>query len=188
MDSLPGDPFEATPHYADRLRAEFEPMAQTPDAELQAQLEHEASALLASLLVIEDSGGTRTSGEDEAEAGPDLQRLERKLDLVLELLSARLLDAGAPPERAVQLSAVGARWNVAGAVPSTGSAGIASIHVHRLLPRALRLPAEVLADEQGWLRLRFLGVGEGCRELLVRHVFQQHRRQLAGARRAQRAA
>ena len=57
-----------------------------------------------------------------------------------------------------------------------------------LLPRALRLPAEVLADEAGWLRLRFLDVDEACRELLVRHVFQQHRRRLAGARRAQKSA
>ena len=34
----------------------------------------------------------------------------------------------------------------------------------------------------GWLRLRFVEVGEGCREMLVRHVFQQHRRHLAGRR------
>lgn len=187
MDSIPGDPFDAHPHYADRLRAEFVPMPQTLDVEVHAQLEYEASALLSSLLAIEESTGVRAASEDELEAGPEFQRLERKLDLVLELLSSRLLDASAPPERSVQMSAAGARWVVDGEAPSPGSAGIASIYVHRLLPRALRLPAEVLRDDQGWLRLRFLDVGETCRELLVRHVFQQHRRHLAGARRARAA-
>jgi hypothetical protein len=185
MDDLPRDPFEALPHYAERLRAEFETMPNALDADTCGQLEHEASALLMSLLAIEESGASRSS-DDETEAGPEFQRLERKLDLLLELLSARLFEASAPPERNVQMSAAGARWAPGGPVPPPGSAGIVSIYVHRLLPRALRLPAEVLHDEAGWLRLRFLEVGEGCRELLVRHVFQQHRRHLAGARRAQR--
>ena len=188
MDARHTDPFDAHPHYADRLRAEFQPLPAAPDADTHAQLEQEASALLSSLLAIEENPGARAASEDEVEAGPELQRLERKLDLVLELLSARLLEGGAASERAVQMSADGARWAVVGDAPAPGSAGIASIYVHRLLPRALRLPAEVLHDERGWLRLRFLDVGEACRELLVRHVFQQHRRRLAGARRAQRAA
>lgn len=181
------DPFEAQPHFAERLRAHFEPVA-TLDADCRAQLEHEAGALLTTLLAIEESTAARTNTDDEAEAGPDLLRLERKLDLVLELLSARLLGADAPEERSVQMSAAGARWPVGPSAPrpAVGSRGIVSIHLHRLLPRALRLPAEVLPDAAGWLSLRFLDVGEVCRELLVRHVFQQHRRHLAGARRAQR--
>ncbi|WP_162850983.1 PilZ domain-containing protein [Panacagrimonas perspica] len=185
MDDLPRDPFDALPHYAERLRAEFEPLPHAPDADTCAQLEHEASALLMSLLAIEENAVAR-SGDDETESGPEFQRLERKLDLVLELLSARLFEASAPSERNVQMSAAGARWALGGSAPAPGSAGIVSIYVHRLLPRALRLPAEVLHDEAGWLRLRFLEVGEACRELLVRHVFQQHRRHLAGTRRAQR--
>lgn len=185
---MPGDPFDAHPHYVERLRAAFEPMPQAPDEDTRAQFEQEASLLLMSLLAIEENAVARNT-DDEAEVGPEFQRLERKLDLVLELLSARLLDGSAPAERPVQMSAAGARWLVNGeAAPSPGSAGIASIYVHRLLPRALRLPAEVLQDEAGWLRLRFLDVGEACRELLVRHVFQQHRRRVAGARRAQRVA
>lgn len=186
MDDMPRDPFEALPHYAERLRAEFEPLPHAPDEPGLASFEHEASALLMSLLAIEENAVAR-NGEDETEAGPEFQRLERKLDLVLELLSARLLETSAPSERLVQLSAAGARWAVSGPAPAPGSFGVASIYVHRLLPRALRLPAEVMPDEAGWLRLRFLDVGEACRELLVRHVFQQHRRQLAGARRAQRS-
>lgn len=180
------DPFEAHPHYADRLRADFEPRAIAPDEDTRGQLEHEATVLLMSLLAIEENAVARSSDE-EKEAGPEFARLERKLDLVLELLSMRMLDGHAPAERLVQLSAAGARWAVSGPVPPPGTQGIAAIYVHRLLPRALRLPAEVLADEPGWMTLRFLDLDEACEELLVRHVFQQHRRRLAGSRRAQRA-
>lgn len=181
------DPVDAHPHYVERLRAAFEPSETVLDADIRAQLGHEATALLTCLLAIEEVPAARASDEDK-EVALDVARLERKLDLVLELLSARLLDGHAPPEHSVQLSAAGARWSHAGTPVAPGTQGVAMLYVHRLLPRALRLPVEVLADEPGWLRLRFLDVGEACEDLLVRHVFQQHRRWLAGSRRALRAA
>lgn len=186
------DPFTGQPHYAERLRAAFEPLpAGRPDEATRAQYELEAVSLLASLLAIEEYAGVRNAsssgGDEEHEAGPEFLRLERKLDLVLELLSMKLLEGSAASERSVQMSATGVRWATP-EVPEPGTWGVVSVYVHRLLPRALRLPAEVLADEPGFLRLRFAEVGEGCREMLVRHVFQQHRRHLAGSRRALRAA
>lgn len=189
----PHDPFAGQPHYAERLRAAFEPLAAPPDEAARVQYEQDAVSLLASLLAVEEYAGVRntnTGGDEEHEAGPEFLRLERKLDLVLELLSMKLLEGSAAAERSVQMSASGVRWKLdpAGAAPAPGSWGVVSVYLHRLLPRALRLPAEVLADEPGWLRLRFVEVGEGCREMLVRHVFQQHRRHLAGARRGLRAA
>jgi hypothetical protein len=192
-DDQPNDPFAGQPHYAERLRASFDPLpGGRPDESARVQYEQEAASLLASLLAIEEYAGVRNAtsgGDEEHEAGPEFLRLERKLDLVLELLSTRLLEGGASPERSVQMSATGVRWATgdASSVPAPGSWGVANVYVHRLLPRALRLPAEVLADEPGWLRLRFVEVGEGCREMLVRHVFQQHRRHLAGARRGVRS-
>ncbi len=185
--------FAGQPHYAERLRASFEPLpgGLRPDEPARIQHEQEAVSLLASLLAIEEYAGVRnanSNGDEEHEAGPEFLRLERKLDLVLELLSMRLLEGGASPERSVQMSATGVRWATgdASTVSAPGTWGVANVYVHRLLPRALRLPAEVLADEPGWLRLRFIEVGEGCREMLVRHVFQQHRRHLAGSRRGVR--
>lgn len=191
------DPFANQPHYTERMRAAFEPLpgGGMPDAAARLQYEQDAVSLLASLLAVEEYAGVRNAsssgGDEEHEAGPEFLRLERKLDLVLELLSMKLLEGSAAAERSVQMSAGGVRWQMSSSdpVPAPGSWGVVSVYVHRLLPRALRLPAEVLADaEPGWLRLRFMEVGEGCREMLVRHVFQQHRRHLAGTRRALRAA
>lgn len=194
MDAHDDDPFADQPHYTERMRAAFEPLSGAPDAASRLQYEQDAVSLLASLLAVEEYAGVRNAsssgGDEEHEAGPEFLRLERKLDLVLELLSMKLLEGSPALERSVQMSASGVRWKKTASdpAPAPGSWGVASVYVHRLLPRALRLPAEVLADEPGWLRLRFMELGEGCREMLVRHVFQQHRRHLAGTRRGLRAA
>lgn len=175
------NPFEAHPHYAERLRAEFEELGGAPDEALRSQLDSEAKLMLGSLLAIEDSAAAKS--DEDKEAGPDLVRIERKLDLMLELLSMRQMDGQGAPECRVQLSAAGARWQLFGSVPAPGTQVIASIHVHRFLPRPLRLPAEVLATDPGWLCLLFTNLSEGCEELLARHVFQKHRRQLAMTKR-----
>lgn len=182
------EPLDALPHYVERLRADFEPLPAAPDTETSAQLQQEAVALLTSLLAIEEHPAAARSSDEDKESAVEFARLERKLDLVLELLSMRLLDGHAPPERSVQLSAAGARWPHSGPAVAPGTHGIATLYIHRLLPRALRLPVEVIADEPGWLRLQFTALGEACEDLLVRHVFQQHRRWLAGSRRGLRAA
>ena len=178
------DLFEGQPHYTERLRADAEVLALRPDAEQQARYEEEAVSLLSSLMALDEHSMTKS--EDEKDFSPELARLERKLDLVLELLSTQLMDAQAPGEVSVQLSARGARWATHGAVPAPGTLVLGSIYLHRMMPRPLRLPAEVIGDQAGWLQLRFLPLGEACDELLLRHVFQQHRRALAGHRRGRR--
>lgn len=166
------------------MRADFEVLRVPPDAALLDRLAAEAQAMLSSVLAIEDSAAAKS--DEDKDTGPDILRLERKIDLVLQLLSMNLMDGQTLPECQVQLSAAGARWETPAAVPSPGSWVMASIHVHRFLPRPLRLAAEVLSDQPGWVTLLFTHLGEGCEELLARHVFQQHRRQLAGARRTRR--
>lgn len=179
--SAPRDPFEGLPSYDERLCASFEPLATPPDALARAQLEAEASGLLHTLLALEEYNAPRS--EEECENAAEFQRLDRKLDLILELLSARLRDDQPSPERAVSVCAAGLRWQQSATPPAPGTIGMARVFLHRMLPRALCLPAEVIADQTGWLRLRYLTVGEECEERLLRHVFLQHRRRLAGTRR-----
>lgn len=178
------NPFDAHPHYAERLRADFEELHAAPELSMSSRLDDEAKLMLTSLLAIEDCASVKS--DEDKESAADLARVERKLDLMLELLSMRLMDGQSAPECQVQLSAAGARWQVNGSIPAPGAQVIASIYVHRFMPRPLRLPAEVVADQPGWLCLLFKDMSEGCEELLARHVFQQHRRQLAGARRMKR--
>lgn len=183
MDT-PADPlFDNQPHYSDRLRLAFEPLAQEPDTASRTILEAEARVLLTRLLALDESTAART--EEDKEPSPDLQRLERKLDLVLELLSLRLLDGQAAPERWVQLSASAACWESEDDQIHSGTFGVLCVHLHRLLPRPLRLPVRVSAVDMRRVQARFLPLDEECEELLLRYVFLQHRRDLAGLKRTQ---
>jgi hypothetical protein len=64
---------------------------------------------------------------------------------------------------------------------------VVTVFLHRLLPRPLKLPVQVMSDGSGWMHAGFLKMGDNVEDLLVRHVFLRHRRGLAGARRARRA-
>lgn len=180
MNSAP-DPFGGLPHFAERVRVGFEVCAAAPDAETLTHLEEEAVAVLHTMLALEEQGAARKDEENENSA--EFQRLERKLDLVIELLSARLLADTALPEHSVQFSAEGLRWACADDLPPVGTAVMLTIYLHRLMPRPLHLPAVVHPDAPGWVHLRFLALSDVCEDLLVRYVFLQHRRKLAGSRR-----
>jgi hypothetical protein len=178
-----GEGLEGEPHYVEVLQVHFDADADLGDPIVQQCCESEALALLHSLQVIEES---RTKRDESAERDADLERLERKLDLVLELLAAQLSRGDAPDAVPVYLSASVVRWpQVHAHVP--GTRGRLRLHLHRLLPRPLSLPAEVLSAPAGELHLQFLPLGEACEESLRRHVFLRHRRQLAESRRARSA-
>lgn len=184
MDAPTESPFDSQPHFSDRLRVAFEPMPDAPDASSQMLLQAEARLLLTRLLALDESTAART--EEDKEPNPDLQRLERKLDLVLELLSLRLLDDGsAPPERAVRLSASAACWQADDDRIRDGEFGVLSVYLHRLMPRPLRLPVQVMSLQSQRVQVRFLPLDEESEELLLRYVFLQHRRDLAGHKRTQ---
>lgn len=180
MNSAP-DPFGGLPHFAERVRVGFEHCAATLDADALTRFEEEAVAVLHTMLALEEQGAPRKDEENENSA--EFQRLERKLDLVIELLSARLLADTALPEHSVQFSAEGLRWACTDPPPPVGAAGVLTIYLHRLMPRPLQLPAVVHADVPGWVHLRFQALSDACEDLLVRYVFLQHRRKLAGSRR-----
>lgn len=180
-----GASHDGRPHFVDRLRLSFEPRQAAPDEAEHHLLMQEARQLLARLLALEEGPAPRN--EDDKELSPDLLRLERKLDLLLELLSYRLADTGGgAPERAVCVSAAGASWRQAEPMVDAPFA-VLGIHLHRLLPRPLRLPVQrVEPANAGEIEVAFLDLDAECEDLLVRYVFLQHRRQLAEQRRQRR--
>jgi hypothetical protein len=178
--------FDGHPHYSDRLRIAFEPLPGLPEPDLALKLEEEAMGHLQLVLAIEEIAPR--AKDEEGEHTADFLRVERKLDLVLELLAMRLRDEDGATEQEVWFSADGARWKwPEGDPPPAGTIGIVSIGLNRLLPRPLRMPVQVMSDEPGWIHAGFLRMGDNVEDLLVRHVFLRHRRGLAGARRARRA-
>lgn len=178
--------FDGHPHYSDRLRVSFETLPGLPEPALALRLEEDAMAQLQRVLALEEV--TPRAKDDDVEHAAEFARLERKMDLVLELLSARLREDAGATECDVWFSAEAARWRwPEGEPPAPGTIGIVSLYVHRHLPRPLRLPIQVMSDQPGWIRAGFLKMGDGVEDLLVRYVFLRHRRLLAGTRRARQS-
>ena len=161
--------------------AGFEPA--TPDA---AAIHAEAlrtEAFLQALAVVEDS-----RGEDPEEHGPAalaLQRIEARLDLLTALVGALLRGADRDPPRLLRWSSLGAC--LPGGDAPVGSTGWLRLQPSDRLPQALRLPVRVLATEQAAgdsrLWLRFEGLPPALTAALERHLFRQHRREVAERRR-----
>jgi len=150
-----------------------------------------AQSLLRAVAMIEDMGMHERQHEHE-DLAPFNQRMEAKLDLNL-LLLGRMLERTTPalPMRHV-------RWSLRGAClqyleneasrPVPDTEGILSIQPCDWLPESLELPARVLAADTGHLWLRFPAFPPALSDALERHLFRQHRRQIARVRMESEAA
>jgi len=142
-----------------------------------------AQSLLHSLSLIEDHCFDDSQGERDE---PSLlaQRMEAKLDLSMQLLG-RILE-----QITASLDACSVRWSIRGArlqPPgaahlAAGTEGVLHIQPCEWLPECLQLPACVLAMDDERLWLRFPAFAPGLNDALERHLFRQHRRQIAHSR------
>lgn len=141
-----------------------------------------AERLLRDLAMVEERRG---EPEDAAHPpDPALRRLEAKLDLTLQLLAQALPGLAGPPPRPVRLSALGVRFDgPAGAAAADGALAVLAWQPGEGLPLTVHLPVRCLAQSDGSSWWRFDPLPTGVAELLERHVFRLHRRELAAQRR-----
>ena len=124
--------------------------------------------------------------DDANELGQELQRLDAKLDLVLELLAEWLQAPTLPPTVQVRFNAVGLCWE-AEELPAEGSLLRIELHLCSRIPRPVVLYARVVRvhpSDNGGARavVEFVGVSEGLADALERMVFRRHRREVAQLR------
>jgi len=171
--------FDSTLSQEARLPAVFIPGG------VSGRLEH-AENLLRHMGLIEDHRHEACQNEHE-DGVSSAQRLEAKLDLSM-LLIGRILEQSSIP-----LSVREVRWSIRGArleQPDTGALaigveGVLQIQPYDWLPESLTLPVRVLAQDPGrWLWMSFPSFAPGLNDALERHLFRQHRRQIAQARMA----
>lgn len=165
------------------LPVAFIPGEGATDARLVA---HRVAANLRVLQTCEALEERRCERDDEAAGHPDGARLEKKLDLLIEMMGHLVSRAAArPPAVVAALSAVALEWRCEAASPPPGSIGIAEVHLREGVAEALRLPGRVgPAQSGGRALLRFEGLTEVESDALERFVFRQHRRAVAGQRRS----
>lgn len=152
-------------------------------------LQQQSEALLHGLAVAEDL--RNEDPDDRGELPQSIQRMEAKLDLILGLLGklARQRD-DALPVRPLRWSHLGLRLDLAQPVEAVaGTGGVALLQPVAWLSDHIELPVRILAqiagsDGQHHLWLRFGALNAGLKDALERHLFRQHRRQIAEARQA----
>jgi hypothetical protein len=171
--------------FGDALTCESEiPVAfrsHAPEAQsIERAVEH-AELVLKSLALIEEA--PHEDGDEHAAEKAHLQRLEAKLNLVLETLSGILRrERSDLPQQRFRWSRFGAEIVHPGGNPP--EQGFLLLQPLAWLPQRLELPVTCIAQEAGeagstrvWLR--FSPQPPGLEQALERHLFRLHRRELA---------
>lgn len=114
----------------------------------------------------------------------DLMRLERKMNLLLDLVGQILAaNRPRPAPTSVRFNALGAVWRGTPPLPEAGAQGILEVYLHDCLAQPLRLPSRVTnVTPDGNVKARFLPLGETVADLIEKMAFRRHRRQVAGTR------
>jgi Atypical PilZ domain, cyclic di-GMP receptor len=184
--AVSANPFEGL-CYLEAMPLQFRPTAGPPGAAELASLNADnVQVLLADASLDETHRGAEPADGDGLSAA-DLQRIEFKLNVLLQLVGTLLARAGdRPPPLPGRLFGHGLEFAAAGKGPAPGSRGVVSLYLSRGFPKPLELPGRVLgerhADGVVWTQFEFEGLTSQVTDLLVRQVFRHHRRDVALAR------
>jgi hypothetical protein len=170
--------------YEEVLPVNWAPLSGTMDAAVAAGFSERNVRLLQALAAIEDHGVS----DKPDDSGPDLTRLDFKINLLLDLVGQLLVaNRPRPLPVAIRFNAQGAVWHAPAPLPPTGGQGMVEIHLRDFLAEPLRLMGTLTAvSAEGEVEARFAPVGESVADLLERLIFRHHRRQVAGIRQPRR--
>jgi len=139
----------------------------------------EQNHLIFGLLDSLDENITRKQDKDQT---GEWQRLEAKLNIILQLLGQLLQNRQALPVRTdIRFSSDTLSWQV-DTPPPPGSLLEVLLYPEDSVPLALRFTAGIVSVNDHWLVADIRGLSEDERAIWSRWVFRQHRRQVAMTR------
>jgi hypothetical protein len=161
----------------------WRPSHGTLDADTAASLADRNQQVLQAWDALEEHGPVEKPDENSPYAA-DLMRLERKMNLLLDLVGQILAtNRPRPTPASVRFNALGAVWRGTPPLPETGAQGTLEVYLHECLAQPLRLPGRVTnVTPDGNVKARFLPLGESVADLIEKMAFRRHRRQIAGTR------
>jgi Atypical PilZ domain, cyclic di-GMP receptor len=175
-------------HHPDTLPFEFRPLDRSPEPAQLARLASEATQVLIAEGSLDDQRApVESKPDDDQPLFHEIQRIEFKLNVLIELVGRLVADTNAlPPARAYRLYATGMEWLGSPGETQVGEVGIVALHVSRRFPHPLELPGRVIGlreDAAGtWLQLQFIPLNAAVTDLLAKYIFRRHRRTVAGTR------
>lgn len=169
--------------FQDVLPVLWRPSLTSPDADTAAGLAERNLQVLQAWDAMEEHGPVEKTDENNPYAA-DLMRLERKINLLLDLVGQVLAtNRPRPTPAAVRFNALGAVWRGTPPLPEAGAQGVLEVYLHDCLAQPLRLPARVTnVTPDGNVKARFIPLGEPLADLIEKMAFRRHRRQIAGTR------
>ncbi len=164
----------------DVLPVLWRPAAAPPDPQSLAGLSERNYQILRAWDDLEDRGPELS--DENSPLGTELQRLDRKLTLLLDLVGQMLcVNQPRPPAVAVCFNALGAEWRLSQPPPEVGAPGIVEIYLRECVAQPLRFAGSATAVTGGGeLTVRFVPLDDAVASLIGKIAFRRHRRQIAG--------
>lgn len=178
------EPMNEVISYRDRLPLCWTPLAALPEGLEAERLAESNLRLLTAVALLAEHAPSK---DEPTPAEVEMQRLHQKLNLLLDLIGGFLTQQSPrPPALPLRLSWRGVVWSGGGA--AEGSVGMLELYLSAVLPQPLRLPARIVSAGESETSAEFGPMPEFCQTALERHVFQQHRREVAETRQPQKHA
>jgi atypical PilZ domain-containing cyclic di-GMP receptor len=170
--------------YEDLLPIRWRPAPTAPSDVQAAHFAERNVRVLQACDALEEHGQLdKKKADDDSPHSADLMRLDFKLNVLLDLVGQLLAQTQPRPEPTqIRFNAMGASWK-SGENLSTGSHGVLELTLRDVIVQPLMLPAEIVSGaDAGFVRARFLALGETVADHIEKLVFRRHRRKIAGAR------
>ena len=166
--------------YQDVLPLQWRALPGTVDQAIASSFTDRNVRMLQACAALEEHGASEKSDDDT----PELQRLDFKVNLLLDLVGQLLVaNRPRPPAFPVRFNALGAVWRAAPPLPEAGTQGVAEIYLRDCLAEPLRLVGRITnVSPDGQVKVRFAPAGETVADLIEKLTFRRHRRQIAESR------
>lgn len=166
--------------FQDVLPVLWRPAPAPPGREVLSGLSESNLQILQTWEALTDQ--SRIEPDENSPLSADLQRMDRKLTLLLDMVG-QILSTNRPRPAAVpvRFNALGAAWRAVGPPPAANSAGILEIHLHEYVAQPLRFAGTVTGvTSSGDVTVRFVPLEDLVAALIAKVAFRRHRRQIAG--------
>ncbi|MDX1732799.1 MAG: PilZ domain-containing protein [Halioglobus sp.] len=167
--------------FTDNFSIEWRPVEYSPDDEHLALVNQSNEAFLRAVAALAAFSGEHS--EEEGAISQEIERLDRKVNLVLDLVSQlvyKQLDL--PDKTRVTISATDMLWREDNP-PAPGEKVFVQAYVQHGTPKPLCFYGEVTSTQQdrdaGCCRVSYVGLSQSLQSWLDKLIFRHHRREVA---------
>ena len=165
--------------HEDELRLVWRRVDTLPASSYLAHDNEQNERFLRGLMAAEEH---HEASEDAEAAHPEIQRLDAKLNLLLDLVGNLLVEqAQLPAPVPLRFNGYGIAWKT-GEPLAPDSLVMLELYLRDSLPRPLCLHGRVVEFADGQATVAFEGLDEATRDGIEKYVFRQHRRRIARRR------